>query len=219
MIAKANILIAENEGIIAKDIERILIKFGYAVSAIVFNVEEAIQKAEENKPDLVLIEISIGGETDGIEAARSIYTKFNIPVVFITAVSDGDTIERAKIAEPYGFIVKPFEDELLYATIEMALYRYRMNKNRIADVKNKLSMNDKIGGYKTSQAGLREDWTRATFIDWTRATFIVRKEHLEKIKALAYWERKKVKEVVEEALEYHLKEKAVYSITRKTGKE
>jgi AmiR/NasT family two-component response regulator len=211
MIAKANILIAENEGIIAKDIERILIKFGYAVSAIVFNVEEAIQKAEENKPDLVLIEISIGGETDGIEAARSIYTKFNIPVVFITAVSDGDTIERAKIAEPYGFIVKPFEDELLYATIEMALYRYRMNKNRIADVKNKLSMNDKIGGYKTSQAGLRADWTRATFI--------VRKEHLEKIKALAYWERKKVKEVVEEALEYYLKEKAVYSITRKTGRE
>jgi AmiR/NasT family two-component response regulator len=211
MIAKANILIAENEGIIAKDIERILIKFGYAVSAIVFNVEEAIQKAEENKPDLVLIEISIGGETDGIEAARSIYTKFNIPVVFITAVSDGDTIERAKIAEPYGFIIKPFEDELLYATIEMALYRYRMNKNRIADVKNKLSMNDKIGGYKTSQAGLRADWTRATFI--------VRKEHLEKIKALAYWERKKVKEVVEEALEYYLKEKAVYSITRKTGRE
>jgi AmiR/NasT family two-component response regulator len=211
MIAKANILIAEDEGIIAKDIERILIKFGYAVSAIVFTVEEAIQKAEENRPDLVLIEISIGGETDGIEAARSIYTKFNIPVVFITAVSDKDTIERAKIAEPYGFIVKPFEDELLYATIEMALYRFRMNKNRIADVKNKLSMNDKIGGYKTSQAGLREDWTRATFI--------VRKEHLEKIKALAYWERKKVKEVVEEALEYHLKEKAVYSITRKTGKE
>jgi DNA-binding NarL/FixJ family response regulator len=204
MSAKSNILIIEKEGIVATDMERILEKLGYAVSAIAFSGEEAIQKAQENKPDLVLTETSIESGMDGIEAARSIYTKLNIPIVFITAVSDRDTIERAKIAEPYGFIIKPFEEELLHATIEMAIYRHRMDMNKAEEKKNNSSGRERNDGNSTSEAGLRADWTRATFI--------VRKEHLEKIKALAYWERKKLKELLDEALESYLKDNKFKSI-------
>ena len=204
MIAKARILIVENEGIIAKDIEKILEKFGYAVSAIALSGEEAIKKAEDDKPDLVLTEILLEGNMDGIEAASRISSRFNIPIVFLTALSDKKTIEKAKIIEPYGYIIKPFEEESLHASLEMALHRHRMWTKKPEEATVKLGTTKGNDGAKTSEIGLKENWTRATFI--------VKKEQLEKIKAVAYWDRKKVKDIMEEALEAYLKDKIIEPI-------
>ncbi len=128
---KSRVLIVEKEGIIAKDLERVLEKLNYNVLDIVYSGQEAIQKAEEYKPDLVITEIALNGPIDGIDVAHQLSSRFNIPVVFLTAVSDNATIERAKIAEPYGFIIKPFEEDLLHATIEMALYKHGMQTNKL----------------------------------------------------------------------------------------
>lgn len=201
MKTKANILIAENEGVIAKDLERILKKFGYAVCAMAFSGEEAVKKAQEKKPDLVLTDVLLEYEMDGIEAACRIHSRLNIPVIFIASVSDKKTVEMAKEAEPYGFIIKPFEEKLLYTTIEMALYRHRMKWSNMEEREDHVLQRTNNGNNNTSEAGLRADWTRATFI--------VRKEHVEKIKDLAYWNRKKVKEVVEEALRSYLENKII----------
>jgi CheY-like chemotaxis protein len=206
MKIKANILIAENEGVIAKDLERILKKFGYAVSAMAFSGEEAVQKAKEKKPDLVLTDVILEREMDGIEAARQIHSRFNIPVIFIASVSDKKTVERAKEAEPYGFIIKPFEEKLLYTTIEMALYRHRMKWSNMEEQGGR-GAQQRNNGNNASDAGLKADWTRATFI--------VRKEHVEKIKDLAYWNRKKVKEIVDEALRSYLENKIISPGIRK----
>ncbi len=202
MKEKTNILIVEKEGIIAKDIERILVKFGYNVPAVVFSGFEALQKAEEFKPDLILSEIALGGTMDGIETAYRIYSTLNIPVVFLTASSDNKTIERVKKINPYGFIIKPFGEELLHATIETAIYRHRMEN---ANNEEKSGLTLKVDTMqKTSEAGLQDGWTRATFI--------VKKDQLEKIKALAYWDRKKVKDVVGEAIGEYLGKREILPV-------
>jgi PAS domain S-box-containing protein/putative nucleotidyltransferase with HDIG domain len=123
---KRKILIVEDERIVADDIKTIVQKIGYTVSGIVFSGEEAIKKAEEMYPDLVLMDIVLEGEMDGIQAAEIIRSRFDIPVVYLTAYADDNTLERAKITEPFGYILKPFEDRALHTTIEMALYKHEM---------------------------------------------------------------------------------------------
>lgn len=206
MKAKASILVVENDGIIAKDLEKTLGEFGYNVPALAFSGEEAIRETAEHRPDLVITEAVLDGEIDGIELAYRIYSQFNIPVVFVTASSDKRTVERVKKVNPYGFIMKPFGEELLHATIETAIYRHRMEKNNTAEREERTEAKNENPGYKTSEAGLQEGWTRATFI--------VKKGQLEKIKALAYWDRKKVKEVMNEALEAYLKDKVVIPVVK-----
>ncbi len=204
MTEKTSILIVENDGIIAKDIERVLVKFGYTVPAVVFSGDEAIRKAEETKPALVLSEVTLDGKMDGIETAYRIYSRFNIPVIFLTASSDNRTIERVKKINPYGFIIKPFGEELLHAAIETAIYRHRMESSNKDDKNGSGSKDNNV--YKTSEAGLQDGWTRATFI--------VKKDYLEKIKALAYWDRKKVKDVVGEALGSYLEDKVIVPVLK-----
>lgn len=121
------ILIVEDEGIVAKDIKKRLENLGYTVPAIVPSGEEAIRAAKEN-PDLVLMDIVLKGDIDGIKAAEIIRAQFNIPVVYVTAHADNRVLQRAKATEPYGYILKPFEDRELHTTIEMALYKYKMEK-------------------------------------------------------------------------------------------
>ncbi|MEW6328337.1 MAG: response regulator [Thermodesulfobacteriota bacterium] len=128
-MAETNILVVEDEGIVAEDIRSSLESLGYTVSAVVSSGQEAIRKAEEYKPDLVLMDIVLKGEIDGIEAANQIRLCFNIPVVYLTAYADERTMDRAKVTEPFGYIVKPFEDRELRTTIEMALYRHKMENN------------------------------------------------------------------------------------------
>jgi len=123
-MSNSRILIVEDEGIIAKDIQNTLNRSGYSVVGIASSGEEAIKKAMEIHPDLVLMDIVLKGAMDGVEAAEHIRDHFDIPVVYLTAYSDDTTLQRAKITEPFGYILKPFQEKELYTTIEMAIYKH-----------------------------------------------------------------------------------------------
>jgi two-component system cell cycle sensor histidine kinase/response regulator CckA len=129
-MAKARILIVEDESVIAKDIGIRLKGLGYAVSAIASSGEGAIQKAAETHPDLVLMDIVLKGEMDGIEAASQIRFRLNIPVLYLTAYADERTLQRAKITEPFAYIIKPFQERELHSNIEMALYKHKVERER-----------------------------------------------------------------------------------------
>lgn len=118
----------EDERITVMDIKTSLERLGYVVSGMAASGKEAIKKAEENRPDIVLMDIVLEGEMDGIEAASVIWTRFDIPVVYLTAYADEKTIERAKTTEPFGYILKPLNDNNLKSTIEMVLYKHKMEK-------------------------------------------------------------------------------------------
>jgi len=119
---KAKILIVEDERIVARDIQKSVEALGYLVCAMTSSGEKAIQKADEFRPDLVLMDIVLKGAMDGIEAAGQIGAALKIPVVYLTAYDDDDILQRAKITTPYGYITKPFNDRELHIAIEIALY-------------------------------------------------------------------------------------------------
>lgn len=125
---KIKILIVEDEGIVAKDIQAMLKSLGYGVSGVASSGEECLKKTEETRPDLVLMDIMLKGKIDGVEAAKRIKNRFDIPVIYQTAYADENTLLRAKITEPYGYILKPFSERELKTTFEMAFYKYRMEK-------------------------------------------------------------------------------------------
>ena len=122
------LLVVEDEAIVAKDIQIRLRNLGYEVVAVASSGEGAIQKAAETHPDLVLMDIILKGEMDGIEAAEEIISRYDIPVVYLTAHTDEKTLQRAKITEPLGYILKPFGEKDLYGTIEISLHRHKMDK-------------------------------------------------------------------------------------------
>ena len=124
-MAKTKVLIVEDEAIIAKDIENVLTKAGYKVVGAFPTGEAAVQAADELEPDIILMDIMLKGDMSGIQAADVIREKSNIPVVFLTAYADENTIDKAKSAIPYGYIVKPFKENEVIATIEMALNKYK----------------------------------------------------------------------------------------------
>ena len=124
----ANILIVEDESIVAKDIETRLKKFGYHVFGPVPTGEEAIKKVTEKSPDLVLMDIRLKGKMDGVETAQLIHQNFDIPVIYITANADEKTLERAKVTDPFGYIIKPFKEKDLKTTIEITLNKYQMER-------------------------------------------------------------------------------------------
>ncbi len=124
----AKILIVEDESIVASDIEHILTRMDYEITGIASSGEEAIQMVAENRPDLVLMDMMLRGEMHGIETAEAIRAKHNIPVVFLTALSDENTLQRAKLSEAYGYLLKPFEERELRIGIEMALYKHQMEE-------------------------------------------------------------------------------------------
>ncbi|MGF7118474.1 PAS domain S-box protein [Methanobacterium oryzae] len=124
----AKILIVEDEAITAIDVKNTLESMDFEVVSVVFSGEEAIKKAEELKPDLIIMDIHLKGEIDGIEAAKKIMTFFDIPVIYLTAYSDKKTFQRAKLTEPYGFITKPFSPEGIVISIETALYKHQLDK-------------------------------------------------------------------------------------------
>jgi CheY-like chemotaxis protein len=115
------VLLVEDDDIIAKVAEWRLKNLGYALCGRAKTGAEAMELVVRNKPDIVLMDINIRGDIDGIETARMIKKGFNIPVVYVTSHSDGPTLERAKSTNPDGFIVKPFEDKDLRVAIELAL--------------------------------------------------------------------------------------------------
>jgi PAS domain S-box-containing protein len=125
----ARIMVVEDERITAADLEASLEDLGYAVTAIAASGKQAIRGAETTLPDLVLMDIRIKGEMDGIDAAREIRQRFDIPVIYLTAHADDETLERAKSAEPLGYIVKPFQASELGAAIKMALHKHKVDKD------------------------------------------------------------------------------------------
>lgn len=127
-MAKVKILVVEDESIVAKDIQNTLKKLGYEVSGVVSSGEKAIREVEENRPDLILMDIMLKGDQTGIEAAKNIKERFSIPVIFLTAYADDSTLNKAKITEPYGYIIKPFKERELQTTVEMALYKYEKDE-------------------------------------------------------------------------------------------
>lgn len=120
-----SILVVEDETIVATDIKARLHHFGYRVIGSCPSGEQALEMIEHRQPDLVLMDIHLAGRLDGIETAWEIRVRYRIPVVFLTAYSEDATLERAKLVEPYGYILKPFEDRELKTVIEMALYKHR----------------------------------------------------------------------------------------------
>ena len=127
-MAKATILVVEDEFITGADLQNNLQNMGYDVPEVVDTGEGAIKKAGELHPDIVLMDITLIGEMTGIEAAAQIRERYGIPVIFLTAHSDDTTITRALESEPFGYIIKPFEERNLKSAIKMALFKHSMDQ-------------------------------------------------------------------------------------------
>ena len=155
------ILIVEDEVLVAENIKRCLMKNGYTVSSVAATGNDAIKQAKGDKPDLVLMDIVLKGEMDGIEAAEQIHDQFDIPVIYLTAYSDKRTFKRAKITEPFGYITKPFDEKQLVLTMEMALYKHKLDKE-----KNKLieELENEITEHKKTEEALRESETELSAV-------------------------------------------------------
>lgn len=123
-----NILVVEDEMIVALDLRTRLNKLGYTVPLLVTSGEEALAVLPKVKPDLVLMDIKLNGKMDGVTTAQQIKEQNEIPVIYLTAFADSVTLQRAKITEPYGYIVKPFSEKELRSTIEIALYKHQMEQ-------------------------------------------------------------------------------------------
>jgi DNA-binding LytR/AlgR family response regulator len=123
-MAKTSVLVVEDESIVAKDIQNSLKKLGYSVPSIENSGEDAIDSAGKHRPDLILMDIMLKGDISGIEAAEQIKNRYQIPVIFLTAYADESTLSKAKVTEPYGYIIKPFKEIDLHTSIEMALYKH-----------------------------------------------------------------------------------------------
>ncbi|KWT83476.1 ATP-binding response regulator [Candidatus Magnetominusculus xianensis] len=126
--SSARILVVEDESIVAMSIKDRLIELGFTVTAIVSTGEAAIKHVEEAVPDLILMDVVLKGELDGIRTASIIHNRFDVPIIYLTAFSDDATLSRAKHTTPYGYILKPFEGRELLINIEFALYKHNMQK-------------------------------------------------------------------------------------------
>lgn len=129
-MSSPQILVVEDEGIIAADIQDRLTSLGYDVPATVTTAEEALQKIPVFNPDLILMDIVLQGQMDGIDAAAEIRARFGLPVIFLTAHADESTLKRAKITEPFAYILKPFEERELQTALEMALHKHKVEQER-----------------------------------------------------------------------------------------
>jgi PAS domain S-box-containing protein len=146
----ANILIVEDDAIVAKHLESCLKEMGYGLTDTISSGEKALLSIEGNRPDLVLMDIVLKGELDGVETAERVRGRWDIPVVYLTAFSDSTVLQRAKISEPYGYILKPFEERSLHATLQMALHKHRLERQLSASEKRYRQI------VETSQEGI---WT------------------------------------------------------------
>ena len=124
---KLKILIVEDEGVVALQLKINLQKWDYAVSGIFASGEEALENLKTSSPDLVLMDMNLQGDLDGIETAEVIRKQYNLPVIYLTANSEEKTIRRAKETQPYGYILKPFNAQEIRIAVEIAIYKYRVD--------------------------------------------------------------------------------------------
>jgi PAS domain S-box-containing protein len=145
MPGKKSILIVEDEQIVATELREILTGLGYCIAAATSTGPEALAKTEEMQPDLILMDIRIKGAMDGIETAGKITDRWNIPIIYLTAHADQETLRRAKLTGPMGYVLKPFSERELQIAIEMAIYKHEMER-QLKEQKQRLSaMLDSIG--------------------------------------------------------------------------
>jgi len=126
------IMVVEDEKIVAEDIRASVEEMGYFVCAMASSGREAIEKANLTRPDLILMDIVLQGDMDGVEAATQINELYKIPVVYLTAFGEDDVLQRAKVAEPYGYIIKPFNDRDLQIAIEISIYKKQAEAEKAA---------------------------------------------------------------------------------------
>jgi PAS domain S-box-containing protein len=126
--AQLKILLVEDEAIVAMDVQERLRSLGYIVPAVASTGKAAIQKATETPPDLVLMDIKLKGSMDGIQAAEQIRRRLDVPIVYLTAMSDEATLQRAKATGPFGYLLKPFDENELRTAIEIALYKHKSER-------------------------------------------------------------------------------------------
>ena len=171
-IETTKILIVEDEALVAMDLEVRLKQLGYMICGRASTAEKALEQVEQHLPDLVMMDIVLQGEIDGIDAAELIRDKWGIPVVFLTAYADTDRLERAKLTSPFGYILKPFQERGLKITVEMALYVAKVEaerrkaesalKEREA-LLNATGTMAKVGGWELDVDTLQVSWTEQTY--------------------------------------------------------
>lgn len=132
------ILVVEDESILAMLIKRKLQNWGYEIVDWVDTGKDAIEAAKKTKPDLILMDIVIKGDMDGIEAAKKIRDEMDIPIIYLTAYSNEQVLERAQLTEPYGYILKPFREGEVNANIKMAIYKHKSEKKRQDEIKRRV---------------------------------------------------------------------------------
>jgi len=148
MIPSARILVVEDQAVVARDLQTRLTRLGYTVVDTTARGDSAIVLAAQHSPDLVLMDICLQGEMDGIAAADVIRMRYHLPVVYLTAHADDVTVDRARVTEPFGYILKPFDERELRTVIEMALYKHQAEKT------NARHMRELDMLYATSPTGL-----------------------------------------------------------------
>ncbi|AFM25918.1 PAS domain S-box protein [Desulfomonile tiedjei] len=172
---ETKILIAEDEAIVGEDLARILREFGYQIVGIASKGEEAVRMADELKPALILMDIKLAGYMDGIQAAEQIRVELDIPVIFVTAYEEEDVLSRAKRAQPYGYLTKPFSNHILKITIDTALLRHAADK-RLRESEERFSKS-----FENNPAFLAivqmSNWEMLEVNDaWTKVTGYTREE-------------------------------------------
>jgi PAS domain S-box-containing protein len=157
-MTSARVLIVEDENIVAENLASQLQQQGYTVTALVASGEQAIRQAAETRPDVVLMDIRLRGETDGIQAAAEIRAQFDLPVIYMTGYSDEATLQRAHLTEPFGYLLKPFEARELRVALEMALYKHAMEKRlRQANEELELRVRERTAELAAANAGLQAE--------------------------------------------------------------
>jgi PAS domain S-box-containing protein len=145
LMDKPMILVVEDEAIIARDLQLRLERMGFEVPYIESTAQGAVQKALEVKPALILMDIVLGGDMDGIEAAKQIHSEIDTPIVYLTAFSSENIFEQARVTEPFGYLIKPTNNRELKSTIEIALYKHRVEKELVRARKEWEAIFDAIG--------------------------------------------------------------------------
>ena len=130
IIVNSKIFIVEDQMILANDLKLQLEKLGYIVVGIAGNGKKAIKKIGETKPDLILMDIVIRGDMDGIETAQKIRDLYNIPFIYLTAYFYDEILERASLSRPYGYVTKPYNEIALNTAIKLALYKHHLEQKK-----------------------------------------------------------------------------------------
>jgi signal transduction histidine kinase len=155
---RVRILIVEDERLVAMSLHKQLTTLGYEIAQSVASGQAAIEAAANHQPDLILMDVRLEGPMDGIEAATEIRRARNIPVIYLTAFSSADILERAKITEPFGYILKPFNERELHVVIETALFKHRMEAERaVLQERENRRQHDRLSSLATLAAGIAHE--------------------------------------------------------------